>query len=331
MIVKRFRLCLLGTLLLLLACSSHPQLPVLHVQKSKPEPTQPSAIKVEVNPGGPAVLTTSAAEFQVHPDGYVQALLLKDGRKLTLDEPRVGAPSGSDYAVVGGKEIYFTLDFQQAKVLETIGRLGVGKRLEIFARPLGPSGTDLERVLTLEAYDKFPNILITAVEYKNIGTTGIKIEKTMDQRHRLSAKLGEAKAPTWDVWSYQGSGEEGGGEIVRLTQHFSRRNVVGMAKGQQDKSRPVAAFWTHEVGEAIGLLGTPLIPTAIAVKTASDSRVESQLEFAPNTMLRPGETYSNPRNFLSIYEGDSPQPLHLWAALPPTEVWEPLEPQSPTR
>ena len=35
------------------------------------------------------VLTTSAAEFQVTPEGYVQASLLKDGKKLSLDEPDV--------------------------------------------------------------------------------------------------------------------------------------------------------------------------------------------------------------------------------------------------
>jgi hypothetical protein len=330
--VWRFRIFVFGMLLSLFACSGRPRLPQLPKPKVKPTPTQPSNISVEVNPGGPAVLTTSAAEFQVQPDGYVQALLLKDGRRLTLDEPRVGAPSGSDYAVVGRKEIYFTLDFQQARVLETIGKLGVGKRLEIFARPLGPSGTNLERVLILEAYDKFPNILITEVEYKNIGTTGIKIEKTMDQRHRFSARPGEGKARTWDLWSYQsGSSEEGGGEVVRLTPHFSRRNVVGLAKEHRETSRLVVAFWTQEVGEAIGPLGMPQIATAIPVKTASDGRVDAQIEFEPNTMLHPGETYSNPRNFLSIYEGDSLQPAHLWAALPPTEGWEPLEPQSPTR
>lgn len=330
--VWRFRIFLFGMLLSLFACSGPPRLPQLPKPKVKPTPTQPSNITVKVNSGGPAILTTSTTEFQLRSDGYVQALLLKDDRKLTLDEPRVGVPAGSDYLVVGGREVYFTLDFQQARVLESIGKMGVGKRLEISARPLGPSGTDLERVLVLEAYDKYPNLLITAVECRNIGTTGMKIEKAMDQRHRFSAKLSDANVQTWDVWSYQSrSGEEGAGEVVRLTPHFSRRNVVGLATGQQARSVPVVAFWTHEVGEAIGLLRAPLIPTAIPVKTASDGRVDAQLEFGPNTVLRPGEIYSNPRNFLAIYEGDSAQPSHLWAVLPQLDSGEPPESQTPIR
>ena len=46
-----------------------------------------------------------------------------------------------------------------------------GKRIEIPARPLGPSGTELQRVLALEVYDNFPNILLSTVEYKNTGAT----------------------------------------------------------------------------------------------------------------------------------------------------------------
>src|SRR5260370_37293933 len=101
----------LGLTLLLTACSKLPKLP-LKTATAKPEPTQPSAIKVDVKDGGPAVLTTSAAEFQVTPDGYVQAFLLKDGQKLSLDEPNVGAPADSDFVRVGGKDVHFTLDFQ---------------------------------------------------------------------------------------------------------------------------------------------------------------------------------------------------------------------------
>ena len=144
---------------------------------------------MDVKDGGPVVLTTSAAEFQVTPDGYVQASLLKDGKKLSLDEPNVGAPADSDFVRVGGKDVHFTLDFQQAQVHEAIGKMGVGKRVEIPARPLGPSGTDLQRVLALEVYDKFPNILLSTVEYKNTGASEVAIEKSVNQRRRLNARL----------------------------------------------------------------------------------------------------------------------------------------------
>src|SRR5579863_4980580 len=56
-------------------------------ESRKPAPAQPSDIKVEVRDGGPIIITTSAAEFQVLPSGFVQATLLQDGKRLTLDEP----------------------------------------------------------------------------------------------------------------------------------------------------------------------------------------------------------------------------------------------------
>jgi len=58
--------------LMLTACSKLPKAPLqspLKTATAKPEPTQPSAIKVDVKAGGPVVLTTSAAEFQVTPEG----------------------------------------------------------------------------------------------------------------------------------------------------------------------------------------------------------------------------------------------------------------------
>ncbi len=58
--------------------------------------SRPSDIKVEVRDGGPVVLTTSAAEFQILPSGAVQAFLLKDGKKLTLDEPGVATAADGD-------------------------------------------------------------------------------------------------------------------------------------------------------------------------------------------------------------------------------------------
>ncbi len=219
--LKKLRIVLLSAMFFLLACSHLPQPPFSKEATPKPGATQPSAIKVEVSTGGPVVLTTSAAEFQVRPDGYVQAILLKDGQKLSLDEPRVGAASDSDYVVVGGKEIHFTLDFQQAQVLEAVGKMGVGKRVEIPARPLGPAGTNLQRMLALEVYDKFPNILLSTVEYKNVGTGEFALEKSVDQRHRLSAKIADAKAQPWEMWSFHGSSYDWGkDDVVKLSKNF---------------------------------------------------------------------------------------------------------------
>src|ERR1035438_10301855 len=129
----------LGLTFLLANCSKSPD-SRLKLPWTKPESTPPpSTIKVDVKEGGPIILTTSAAEFQVRPDGYVQASLLSDGKTLSLDEPNAGTPADSDFARVGGKDVHFRLDFQHTQVREAMGKMGVGKRGEISARPLGKS------------------------------------------------------------------------------------------------------------------------------------------------------------------------------------------------
>ncbi len=330
MVLNRLRIVLIAAILLLLACSHSPRQPFGKEAKARPESTQPSAIKVEVNTGGPVVLTTSAAEFQVRPDGYIQAFLLKDGQRFSLDEPRVGAVSDSDYVLVSGKEVHFTLDFQQAQVLEAVGMMGVGKRIEIPARPLGPSGTSLQRMLALEIYDKFPNILLSTVEYKNGGTSELVLDKSVDQRHRMSAKLADAQAQPWEMWSFHGSSYDWGkDDVVKLTKNFSQPNVMGeMVKGGYGGGIPVVAFWTRQVGEAIGHVETLPIPSAIPARVDTDGRVDSAVEFPVNVTLKPGETYSSPRSFVSVYAGDFYEPLRIWSSVLQTEGWELPKPSS---
>src|ERR1700686_3016513 len=73
-----------GFVLLMVSCTKPAVRPKL-------APSRPSDIRVEGADGGPVLLTTTTAEFQILPSGFLQATLLKDGRRLTLDEPGVGS------------------------------------------------------------------------------------------------------------------------------------------------------------------------------------------------------------------------------------------------
>ena len=311
------------------ACTTPSKSPMASAGQ-KPEPTQPSAIKVETGGGGPLVLTTTVAEFQIRPDGYVQAFLLKDGKKLTLDDPQLGAPADSDFAQVAGKDVHFTLDLQQAQVHEAIGKMGAGKRMEIPARPLGPSGRDLKFVLALEVYDKFPNILLGTVEYKNTGTSEMVVEKSVNQRRRLNARLVDAKAKPWDMWSFHGASYDWGkDDVVKLTPAFSQPDVMGgVVKGGYGGGIPVVAFWTRQVGEAVGHVETVPISSAVPTKVAADGRVDSEVDYAANITLKPGESYSTPRSFVAVFAGDFYEPLRIWSSVLQQEGWELPKPSS---
>ncbi len=329
MIAQKLWAALAAASLMLAACSEAPT-PRLRRQQPKPEPTQPSTINVETNSGGPVVLTTTGAEFRVSPDGYVQASLLKDGQKLSLDDPRVGTPADSFFVLVGGKDLHFGLEFGSARVLDAIGKMGAGKRLEISARPLGPSGSDLECLLAIEVYDNFPNILLSTVEYKNTGTREMKIQESVNQRRRLNARLTNPKAQPWAMWSFQGASYDWGkDDVVKLTPAFSRPNVMGeMVKGGYGGGIPVVAFWTRDVGEAVGHVETIPLKATIPVKVAADGRVNVEVNYPVDITLKPGETYSTPRSFVSVYSGDFYEPLRMWSRVLQKEGWELPKPSS---
>ena len=312
-----------ATIGLLLTTCSKPDQPKNQSERKKSETRQLSAIGVTVDRKGPITLTTPIAEFRVMPDGYIQASLLKDGQKLSLDELPSNTPKENSLVRVGGKDVHFALDFPAAQVLEAAGKLGAGKRIEIPALPQEVSGIRLQRILALELYDKFPSVLLISLEYKNAGANDLNLQDSVDERRRLNAQRPDSKGQPWQMWSFHGSSYDWGkDDVVKLAPGFSQPNVFGeIVKGGYGGGIPVVAFWTSRVGEAIGHVETIPIRSAIPVKVAGDGRVNAEVDFPLNLTLRPGETYSTPRSFVSVFAGDFYEPLRTWSSILQAEGW----------
>jgi alpha-galactosidase len=304
--------------LVLLACSSKP------TTTAKTPPYKPSDIKVDVKDGGPVVITTSAAEFQILPSGFLQATLRQNNQRLTLDEPNVGSTGGSDSIVSEGKEFDFIPDFGQAKVIEASGKLGRGKRVEIPAHPLAPSGVPIERTLVVEAYDDFPAIALVSAIYKNVGTADFQIDQVLMQQHRFNAQQVSANAQPYDMWSFQGSSYDWGkDDIQKLVRTSAQPNLMGEAvKGGYGGGIPVVAVWTASVGEAIGHVETLPWTLSMPLKVDADGRVNASISIPINSDLKPGDAYSTPRSFVAVYSGDFYEPLRLWSSVLQKEGWD---------
>lgn len=301
----------------LLSCAKPPA-------QSKAALSRPSDVHVEVRDGGPLTVTSTTAEFQILPSGFLQATLLKDGKRWTLDEPSVGSAGGSDSIVHEGKELDFVLDFQRVKTSESNGRLGRGKRVEISGRPLAPGGLNIERTLVIEVYDDFPGIALVSAAYKNAGSTDFRLDQVWMQQHRFNAKLADEKAQPYDMWAFQGSSYDWGkDDVQKLSRTSSQPNAMGEAvKGGYGGGIPVVAVWTASVGEAIGHVETLPWTLSIPLKVDPDGRVNASVTIPANTVLKPGESYSGPRSFLAVYSGDFYEPLRLWSSVLQKEGWE---------
>jgi alpha-galactosidase len=283
-----------------------------------------SPVQITANPKGPVVITTRATEFRILSSGYIEAFLIQDGRKLTLDDPSAGSSAASDFVVVAGRPVHFSLDFADAKVADATGKLGTGKRIEIPGETSPASGLKLQRTFTIEVYDDFPSLLLTTAEYKNNGSSEVKIDSVVSQQHRFNTHLVQSSAKPYDMWSFQGSSYDWGKDDVRkLTDPISQPNVMGAAvKGGYGGGIPVVAFWTASIGESIGHVETLPLSLSIPVKVGTDPDVRASVDIPAAVTLKPGETYSTPRTFVAVYSGDFYQPLSLWSRVLQKEGWE---------
>ncbi len=293
---------------------------------SSPDTSGPSKVMVTTNPGGPVTIRTPSAEFEIRPSGYVQAYLLKQGKRLTLDDPGDAGSEPSGSVTVAGKEVAgFTLDFDHVRISEARGKLGErGKRIEITGRSKDENDAALEERLVFEAYDEFPRLLIASTSYKNLGNKPLRLDKVVANHHRLDASLADASVPPDQMWSYQGSSEKWGkDDVVEISGHYSQQNLMGgMQRGGEGGGIPVVAFWTDKVGEAIGHIETIPWVLSMPVGVTSDNHVNASMVLEPDATLQPGESYSTPRGFIAVYSGDYYEPLHLYSEVLQREGWD---------
>jgi len=280
---------------------------------------EPSAIQVRVNSGSVIVIETAAAEFRLFPYGYLQASLVRDGKTLTLDDPRSGSAT-ADLVTVNGREIAdFVLDLDHAKVSDASGRLGArGKRIDVSGASSSLPG--LQKTLTVEIYDDFPTLALTSVSYKNTGSADTVIDRVTTQQHVFNASLSDPKAQPYAMWSFHGSSEAWGrDDVMRISDKFMRANPMQLMQHNDENQTgggiPVVAFWTGSVGEAIGHAETVPLTLALPVKTLANGRVNAGVVLDTNASLKPGESYTTPLTFVSVFHGDFYEPLRIYSRM----------------
>jgi len=284
-------------------------------QEPSAESPAPSSITVAYSPAGPMVFKTPSAEFDLLPSGYLQSFLVSNGKRLTLDEPDGDAAPES--AEINGKNVGdFKLDFSHVKISEARGKLGAkGKRVEVTARSSSPAAVDIEKVMTFEVYDDFPNLLAMSEVYRNTGSKPIELGRVNFQAHRLNASLVDPHVPPFRMWSFQGSSYQWGkDDVMEISEKFAQPNLFGPpGKDGTGGGIPVVAFWTAAMGEAVGHLEPLPLALSIPVMVGKLGRVEVGLEMAAGTTLQPGESFSTPRSFASVYHGDYYEPLSVYS------------------
>jgi alpha-galactosidase len=291
-------------------CSKKP------VAETAPQPAAPSSA-IRVSSGADSIsIETATAEFTIAPDGYVAAKLLSNQQKFSMDD--AGGNPGI-LVVAGGKEVKdFIFDLKNAKTSTPEGKLGgQGKRIVVDGKS---ASTGLEASLTVEVHDEFPNVALISGSIRNTGARDISLDQVDIDCHRLNASLADAKSAPNQMWSFHGASIRWGKDnVFEMPKTFQQQNQMGsMVEVKGDLGRvgggiPVVAFWTRQVGEAIGHVEILPLVLSIPVKTESDGRVDASVHLLPNTVLKSGDTYTTPRTFIAVYAGDYYEPLRMYS------------------
>jgi alpha-galactosidase len=282
-------------------------------KEKKPEPV--SAVNVVTQADG-IHLKTGQAEFVLTTTGSVLARFYSGTQWLSLDE----AEPGSGIVVTSGKQVVndFVRDLGHPQIEPANGKLGsLGQRVGVKGHS---SSTGLDEFLTVEVYDDFPSLALLSAMYRNSGDKEIALDKVTLQNHSLNASLADSNAKSHEMWAFFGSSLRWGkDDVLPIPAKFSQDNPFGaQVETRDDLGRvgggvPVVAFWTRNLGLAIGHLETLPLALSIPVHTTTDGRVEASVEVPASTTLQQGEGFSTPRTFVTVYHGDYYEPLSTWS------------------
>jgi alpha-galactosidase len=273
-----------------------------------------SVVDVKVGTEG-VVVRTPSSEFTLAPSGALGAVLLEAGVGSTLDSKSLDTAQ----IVTLAKKDYSgaVLDTGKAEVREAAGKLGnLGKHIEVKGKV---PGAELDETVTVEVYDAFPNLALLSVQLKNSGQKEVPLDRVILQRHNFASPEAAGGAPR-PLWTFEGSSLKWGkDETFAMPAKFSQENPFGtpvLVKddlGHMGGGIPVVAFWSRNVGEAIGHVETIPLALSIPVQTTKGGRVDASVNIPAETVLRPSEVYSTPRTFLAVYSGDFYEPLRMWS------------------
>jgi alpha-galactosidase len=282
-------------------------------------PVAKSMVVVSAKPDA-VVITTPQAVFRLSPGGALSAALASNGKSLdggatgSLEHNGVGVMvAGKDYPGA-------TLDLAHAEMRDATGKLGTLGKIVIIQGSNPVAG--LDETLTVEVYDDFPTLALESMQLRNNGSKDIGLDGVTLQKHSFDASQADPRVSAHAMWTFQGASLKWGkDEIFAMPAKFSQENPFGTpVESKDDLGRvgggvPVTAFWTRDVGEAIGHVET--IPLALSepVEVEKEGRVEASVRVPAQVLLKPGDVYSTPRTFLAIYSGDFYKPLSLWSTV----------------
>ncbi|MEJ2635601.1 MAG: alpha-galactosidase [Calditrichia bacterium] len=273
-----------------------------------------AGIQYEMNKDGGIVFRNS--EIQLHFDNRMNETVLQGTDKVTLTREDPGRPS--HFVVVNGQNVTdFRMEPSNAECTDIQTRFGKGKRLVLRGVAQGPENCRIEKTLTIELYENYPNAAISLAVYRNLGDKELHLDRAYSDAYRLDAALAVDNGKPWQFWSFQGSALRWGKDyIFPLKSNFYSRNWMGVqTETRNGGGVPVVDLWTAKAGLAIAHLEPAPQLVALPVKASAEKGVEIAIEKDTDSSFPPGGTYQTIKTAVIVHKGDYFNALRTFSGL----------------
>ncbi len=179
----------------------------------------------------------------------------------------------------------------------------------------------LQKVITVESFQNFPDLLTMQVSYINHGNADITVKKWVNHGYKINSN-----GDTPPFWSFQGGSYESRPDwVLPLETGFSQENYLGMNASDYGGGIPVTDIWRKDVGIAIGHLAPVPKLVSLPVIMNEPGNVEIGVHYERESILRPGDSLKTFRTFIQVHQGDYFQSLKQFSLLMQKEGLEFVE------
>jgi alpha-galactosidase len=161
----------------------------------------------------------------------------------------------------------------------------------------------IDKKLTITAYEKYPDLLTTKVEYTNTSNEDLFIEEWVNNNYRI---LSQGDEPAF--WAFQGSSSTSRSDWIKpLEAGFYQKNFMGMNDTDYGGGIPVTSVWRPDINIAIGHLAmVPKqvnLPTELSLKD-TNVHISVSKDFAERTLFKSNDKIETLETFISVSKGD---------------------------
>jgi alpha-galactosidase len=233
--------------------------------------------------------------------------------------------TATDYLVINGKKVHdFSIDKAEYNVISN--EFGDGQQLKLYGTTQVNDGkieADIEKILTIELYKRFPNTAVTYVTYRNLADDLLIIDKVVGSSYTVDRKRLNPSKNSYEFSLFQGCGVDWGLDYAKINidPDYTAANFIGITIAHRDPPGggiPLSDIWSKEMGMAIAHISEKPEFVNLPVKTLVDGKVtfaieESYTQDYTEIRLESGALFSTIKHIVVVHSLDYFDALRAYA------------------